>query len=87
MRSWPTRSRNGVAPRSLLADRGGSIPPSPSPSCWSTWASPAASRPHVSNDNPYSEAKFKTLKYFPEFSGRFGSIQDARAFCDAFFTY
>ncbi len=45
------------------------------------------SRPHVSNDNPYSEANFKTLKYFPDFPGRFGSIQDARAFCEEFFTY
>ena len=36
------------------------------------------SRPHVSNDNPYSEANFKTLKYCPAFPGRFGSIQDAR---------
>jgi putative transposase len=35
------------------------------------------SRPHVSNDNPYSEAQFKTLKYRPNFPGRFGSIQDA----------
>ena len=45
------------------------------------------SRPHVSNDNPYSEAQFKTLKYCPEFPGRFGSIQDARAFCQDFFVY
>ena len=43
-------------------------------------------RPHVSNDNPYSEAQFKTLKYFPEFPGRFGSIQDARSFCQQFFS-
>ena len=39
------------------------------------------SRPHVRNDNPYSEANFKTLKYCPAFPGRFGSIQDARTFC------
>ena len=39
------------------------------------------SRPHVSNDNPYSEAGFKTLKYCPEFPDRFGSIEHARAFC------
>ena len=45
------------------------------------------SRPHVSNDNPYSEANFKTLKYCPAFPGRFGSIQDARAFCAAFFEH
>jgi len=42
------------------------------------------SRPHVSNDNPYSEAQFKTLKYRPEFPERFGSEQDARAFCHEF---
>jgi putative transposase len=43
------------------------------------------SRPHVSNDNPYSESQFKTLKYRPTFPDRFGSIQDARAFCQQFF--
>ncbi|HSS55345.1 MAG TPA: IS3 family transposase [Gaiellales bacterium] len=45
------------------------------------------SRPHVSNDNPYSEAHFKTLKYCPAFPGRFGSLEDARSFCAAFFDY
>jgi putative transposase len=45
------------------------------------------SRPHVSNDNPYSEANFKTLKYCPAFPGRFGSIEDARAFCAVFFEH
>jgi putative transposase len=45
------------------------------------------SRPHCSNDNPYSEAHFKTLKYRPEFPGRFGSIEDARAFCQHFFRW
>ena len=45
------------------------------------------SRPHVSNDNPFSEAAFKTLKYCPAFPGNFGSIQDARAFCETFFAY
>ena len=45
------------------------------------------SRPHVSNDNPYSEAQFKTLKYCPQFPGRFGSIQDARSFCQQFFSW
>jgi len=45
------------------------------------------SRPHVSNDNPYSEAAFKTLKYCPAFPARFGSIEDARRFCGAFFEY
>jgi putative transposase len=44
-------------------------------------------RPHVSNDNPYSESQFKTLKYCPGFPERFGSIQDAREFCRNFFTW
>ena len=43
------------------------------------------SRPHCSNDNPYSEAQFKTLKYRPEFPDRFGALEDARAFCRPFF--
>ena len=45
------------------------------------------SRPHVSNDNPYSEAQFKTLKYCPQFPKRFGCIEDAQAFCREFFNY
>ena len=45
------------------------------------------SRPHVSNDNPYSEAQFKTLKYCPQFPERFGAIEDARAFCQPFFNW
>jgi putative transposase len=45
------------------------------------------SRPHVSDDNPYSESQFKTLKYRPEFPDRFGSLQDARAFCQPFFRW
>ena len=45
------------------------------------------SRPHVSDDNPYSESQFKTLKYRPEFPDRFGSIEDARAFCQRFFPW
>lgn len=45
------------------------------------------SRPHVSNDDPYSEAQFKTLKYRPGFPARFGSIEDARAFARTFFTW
>jgi putative transposase len=45
------------------------------------------SRPHVSNDNPYSEAQFKTLKYRPDFPGRFGSLEDARAHGSDFFAW
>jgi len=45
------------------------------------------SRPHVSNDNPFSESAFKTLKYCPAFPERFGCITDARVFCEEFFSY
>jgi len=45
------------------------------------------SRPHVSDDNPFSESQFKTLKYHPWFPTRFGSIEDARAFCSPFFRW
>lgn len=45
------------------------------------------SRPHVSDDNPYSESQFRTLKYRPEFPDRFGCIQDSRAFCQSFFRW
>jgi putative transposase len=45
------------------------------------------SRPRVSNDNPYSESQFKTLKYRPEFPKRFGSLEDARIFCRQFFDW
>jgi len=41
----------------------------------------------VSNDNPFSEAQFKTLKYRPEFPERFGSSEDSRAFCHPFFRW
>jgi putative transposase len=45
------------------------------------------SRPHVSNDNPYSEAQFKTLKYRPGFPACFASSEEARAFCQDFFRW
>jgi putative transposase len=45
------------------------------------------SRPHTSDDNPYSEAQFKTLKYRPDFPERFGSIEDSRSFCQDFFPW
>ena len=43
------------------------------------------SRPHVSNDNPFSESQFKTLKYRPDFPERFGSLEHGRSFCGDFF--
>ena len=44
-------------------------------------------RPHVSDDNPYSESQFRTPKYRPEFPDRFGCIQDSRAICQGFFRW
>jgi putative transposase len=45
------------------------------------------SRPHVSNDNPFSESQFKTMKYRPEFPKRFGCYQDGLQFCREFFSW
>src|ERR1019366_4152615 len=45
------------------------------------------SRPHTSNDHPFSESHFKTLKYQPQFPKRFGCIEDAKVFCRRFFDW
>ena len=45
------------------------------------------SRPHVSNDNPYSESQFRTFKYRPDFPDRFGSFEDGQAHCARFFRW
>jgi putative transposase len=45
------------------------------------------SRPHTSNDNPYSESHFRTAKYRPDFPDRFGSYEDAHAWCTRFFSW
>jgi len=76
------------APGSVHADRGTSMTSKPVAQLLVDLnVARSHSRPHVSNDNPYSEAQFKTLKYAPVFPGRFGSLADARAFCQAFFGY
>ncbi len=76
------------APGSLHADRGTSMTSKPVAQLLvDLGVARSHSRPHVSNDNPYSEAAFKTLKYAPAFPGNFGSLADARAFCEAFFSY
>jgi len=46
---------------------------------------PSHSRPRVSNDNPFSEAGFKTMKYSPDFPARFESLEKAEAFCQEYF--
>jgi putative transposase len=45
------------------------------------------SRPYTSNDNPYSESQFRTMKYRPEFPDRFGCLEDSHAFCQRFFPW
>jgi putative transposase len=83
-------ARQGVDPDTLTlhADRGTSMTSKPVAQLLvDLGVARSHSRPHVSNDNPYSEANFKTLKYCPAFPGRFGSIEDARAFCAVFFDH
>ena len=72
----------------LHADRGSSMRSHPLACLLSDLGvSQSHSRPRVSNDNPYSESQFKTMKYRPEFPDRFTSLQDARAFCQKFFRW
>lgn len=76
------------APGSVHADRGTSMTSKPVAQLLvDLGVARSHSRPHVSDDNPYSEAQFKTLKYAPAFPDRFGSLADARVFCEAFFAY
>jgi putative transposase len=78
---------NQIVPHTIHADRGGSMTSKPvSEMMIDLGMCRSHSRPRCSNDNPYSEAQFKTLKYVPDFPDRFGSLADARAFCDRFFT-
>ena len=78
--------RNGATPHTIHADRGGSMTSKPvSELMADLGVRRSHSRPRCSNDNPYSEAQFKTLKYMPDFPDRFGSLADARTFCEHFF--
>jgi putative transposase len=81
-------ANHAVAPRSIHADRGTSMTSHTVAGLLALLGiDQSHSRPHVSNDNPYSEAQFETLKYCPAFPGRFGSIEDANVFCGQFFRY
>lgn len=72
----------------LHADRGSSMKAKPVALLLSDLGvTKTHSRPHTSDDNPYSEAQFKTLKYRPDFPARFGCIEDARSFCQDFFPW
>jgi putative transposase len=82
--------RQGIAPGQLTihADRGSSMKSKPVAMLLADLGvTKTHSRPHVSNDNPYSEAQFKTLKYRPDFPQRFGSVEDARGFNGDFFRW
>jgi putative transposase len=85
-----TCSKQNIAPGELTvhADRGSSMTSKPVAFLLSDLGvTKTHSRPHVSNDNPYSESQFRTMKYRPGFPDRFGSIQDARVFAVGFFRW
>jgi transposase InsO family protein len=70
----------------VRADRGSSmVAKTTAQLCMTLGITKSHNRPHVSNDNPYSERQFKMLKYSPSFPGRFGSLQDSVSFCRPFF--
>jgi putative transposase len=83
-----TCEKQGIRPGQLVlhADRGGSMRSKPVALLLADLGvTKTHSRPHVSNDNPYSESQFKTMKYRPDFPERFGCIEDARAWARPFF--
>ncbi len=85
-----TCARQGILPGQLTihADRGSSMTSKPVALLLSDLGvTKSHSRPYVSDDNPFSEAQFKTLKYRPDFPDRFGSIQHSRSMCGAFFPW
>lgn len=85
-----TVSRHDVEPGMLTlhADRGTSMRSKPVAALLVDLdVAKSHSRPYVSDDNPFSEAQFKTMKYRPDFPARFGCIADARAFCQEFFAW
>lgn len=85
-----TVEKQGIVPGQLTihADRGSSMTSKPVASLLAELGiTKTHSRPYTSNDNPYSESHFKTLKYSAGFPSRFGCIEDARFFCGPFFSW
>jgi len=85
-----TMWKQGILPGQLVlhADRGSSMKSQPVALLLADLGvTKTHSRPHTRDDNPYSEAQFKTLKYRPDFPERFGGPGDARGFCQGFFTW
>ena len=82
--------KQNIAPGQLTihADRGSSMTSKPVAFLMADLGvTKTHSRPYVSDDNPYSESQFRTMKYRPDFPDRFGSIQDSRTFCQQFFAW
>lgn len=82
--------RQGIEPGQLTihADRGSSMTSKPVALLMADLGvTKTHARPHVSNDNPFSEAQFKTLKYRPDYPERFGCQADARTWAAAFFRW
>ena len=78
----------GTGQLTLHADRGSSMKSKPVALLLADLGiTKTHSRPYTSDDNPFSEAQFKTLKYRPDFPERFGSLEDARVFCQMFFAW
>ena len=85
-----TCQKQGIMPQTLTihADRGSSMTSKPVAFLLADLGiTKTHSRPHTSNDNPFSESQFKTLKYRPDFPDRFSSIEEARTFCRSFFPW
>lgn len=79
--------RNGSAPHTVHADRGTSMTSKPVSALLADLGiTRTHSRPRASNDNPFSEAQFKTMKYVPDFPHHFESLAEAKTFCTGFFT-
>lgn len=82
--------RQGIQPEQLTihADNGSSMTSKPVALLMADLGvTKTHSRPHVSNDNPFSEAQFKTLKYRPDYPTRFGCLADARCWAGEFFRW
>jgi putative transposase len=83
-----TIKRNGIVPETVHADRGTSMTSKKvSQLLIDLGVTRSHSRPKVSNDNPYSESNFKTMKYMGDFPRNFNSLTHARDWCDGFFSY
>ena len=85
-----TLTKQGIGPDQLTihADRGSSMTSKPVAFLLADLGvTQSHSRPHISDDNPFSESQFKTLKYRPDFPDRFGSIEAARLHCQTFFAW